>query len=156
MNKCDVCGENAIQKKIVRNYEYPTPMGLVTIEGASEFESCGSCDEVFIPGALIDHWNRLILKTLLQSQTRYTPHELEFIFSVLPFSQSEIAKATGKDRSTLTHYKTGKNPVDPLFEDTLQQMIEDYLAGNETTMNRLIERSQFVIGDENPRKLKVH
>jgi hypothetical protein len=133
MNKCENCGKGSLEKKKVLNYEYPTPMGFVTIDGTSEFEECPNCHEVFIPGELVDKWNRLILASLGKKTSRFTSEELEFIFSVLPFTQSEIAASTGKDVSAITHYKTGKNPVDLLFEDTIQQMILDFIEGKDNT-----------------------
>jgi hypothetical protein len=156
MTKCESCGKGSLKEKKISNYEYPTPMGLVTINGTNSFEECSNCGEVFIPGELIDKWNRLILESLGKKNSRFAPQELEFVFSVLPFTQSEIAAATGKDRSTISHYKTGKNPVDLLFEDTVQQMILDFIGGKDTTMTRLKERSQFLFSDEKIRKIKGH
>ncbi len=156
MNKCPVCEKGEIRLKPVKDYQYPTPMGLVTIDDEVQLEQCLACGEVFVPGVLIDQWNRLILQRLIAKHSRLNSIELQFIFSVLPYSQIEIAKATGKDRSTLTKYKTGENPIDPLFEDALQQIITDYLGGTDATLVRLKERAQFVFTDEKIGRLKFH
>ena len=155
-NKCPACGEAALRKKSVQNYEYRTPMGIVTIERESRFDECGACGEVFIPGQLIDEWNHIILKQLHDRATVLTPEELQFVFSVLPYSQNELAKATGKDRSTLTKYKSGENPIDVLFDDALKQIIADWLEGKSETLDRLRSKSQFVPQGQVAKKLLVH
>ncbi|MBI3534387.1 MAG: hypothetical protein HY072_02725 [Deltaproteobacteria bacterium] len=156
MKKCPLCEKESVHEKKVRDYKYPTPMGLITIEGHTKLEECKNCKEIFIPGALINEWNHLVLKRLSKKQSRFTPHELQFIFSILPYSQAELAQATGKERSTLTKYKTGENPLDPLFEDILQQILIDHLAGKETTLERLKERSRFIFENEKLSRLKLN
>jgi hypothetical protein len=154
MKKCDLCEKETINVKKVANFPYNTPMGIVTIEGESEFEECAHCKEVFIPGKLLDSWNHLILEVLSKKEGFFTPKELQFIFSVLPYTQNELAQATGRERSTLTKYKTGENPVDPLFVDALQAVIQDHLAGNEKTLIRLRKRLEFRFEEEKIRRLK--
>ena len=154
MELCKLCNKGKLVQKSVRNYEYHTPMGIVTIQGLSKFTECQNCHNVLIPGSVIDDWNRLILTRLSEKQGIYSPAEVQFIFSTLPFSQNEIAKAMGKDRSTLTKYKTGENPLDPLFVDALQQMIVDHLQGKEDTIDRL--RNRFVFHDEAITKVRYH
>jgi hypothetical protein len=155
MKECELCKKGSLKLKKVTNFPYRTPMGIVTIEGESEIEECPSCKEIFISGELIDSWNRLILERLSKKEGLLTPEELQFIFSVLPYTQQELAQSTGRERSTLTKYKTGENPVDPLFVDTLQAVIQDYLAGNEKTLIRLRKRIEFRFAEEKIRKLKV-
>lgn len=155
LKRCLLCGETAVGAKLVRDYEYRTPMGIVTIEGESRFDECRKCGEEFIPGELIDTWNRQILDSTVKMRRLLLRTELQFIFSVLPYSQNELAKAVGKERSTLTRYKTGENPVDPLFDDALKRIIADFLSGNEDTLNRLRARSQFNPDEEGIRRLKV-
>jgi hypothetical protein len=151
LKTCAVCGKGPLKKKKVKNYAYQTPMGIVTVEGTSEFDECPSCKEVFIPGKSIDYWNRLILGRMVETKHFFTLSELKFIFSVLPYSQAEIATATGKDRSTLTKYKTAENPIDPLFDHTLRSIITEHLKGRSDTMGQLKARHEFV-PDEAPIK----
>lgn len=155
LKRCPTCGEMTLGIQVVKDYEYRTPMGIVVIEGDSRLEECRSCREVFVPGDLIDRWNRLVLESISKKVGVISAVELQFSFSVLPYSQNELAKAVGKERSTLTRYKTGENPVDPLFDDTLKQIIGDFLAGTETTIERLRSRATFVPHDETVRRLKV-
>ena len=155
MNQCELCGSASIREKRVKDYAYQTPMGLVTIDGDSVFEECEKCGETLISGNLINEWNNLILKTLSIKRGLFSKQELQFIFSVLPYSQNDLAKATGRERSTLTRYKTGENPIDLLFADELQQIIRDHISGNETTIQRLRDRTQFRFEDEAIRRLKV-
>lgn len=154
MKKCELCNKGTLKPKKVANFPYRTPMGIVSIEGESEFEECSFCKERLIPGELINYWNRTILEKLSKKEGLFTPEELQFIFSVLPYSQSEIAQAIGKERSTLTKYKSGENPVDPLFVDALEAVIQDYLAGHEKTLIRLRKRIEFRFAEEKIRRIK--
>ena len=86
MKKCEICGNRTLTVKKVANFPYRTPMGIVTIEGESGLEECSSCKEVLIPGELIESLNRLILSTLSKKEGLFTPEELQFIFSILPYS----------------------------------------------------------------------
>jgi hypothetical protein len=155
MKKCEVCEKGTLVLRKVANFSYKTPMGIVTIEGESEFEECLSCKEVLIPGETINSWNRLILERLSKKEGLFTAEELQFIFSSLPYSQNELAQATGRKRSTLTKYKMGGNPIDLLFVDALQSVIQDYLAGNENTLIRLRKRAKFHFSEEKIKKLKL-
>lgn len=156
MSKCPVCQEGKMLDSTVTGYRYLTPMGFVTIDKKITLKECASCTEVTVPEELIAHWNHLILASLQDKRSLLTPTEVEFIFSVLPYTQDELATATGKDLSTLEKYKTGENPVDPLFEDALQQIIVDYLDGKDSAVARLKDRSEFVVKDEKIDRLKFH
>ena len=153
--KCPICGASELAKKVVHNYEYRTPMGIITIEGDVKFDACSHCKEVFIPGELINSWNLQILGQLSNRPAILTSDELKFVFSILPYSQTEIAEATGKVRSTLTKYKTGENPIDRLFDDTLKSIVFDFLKGKRTTLDRLNSRAQFVPIGESIKSLKT-
>ena len=152
---CVLCGKNAVTDIVVRDFKLPTEMGTVTIEGKSTFEKCRSCGETLVPGSSIDHWNRLILKRLASKQGYLTPEELQFIFSILPYTQAEIAKATGRERSTLTKYKKGTNPIDPLFDEALRRIVADHVRGSRETMEILRRRTTSLPGDERVRRIKV-
>ncbi|PIR22154.1 MAG: hypothetical protein COV44_09455 [Deltaproteobacteria bacterium CG11_big_fil_rev_8_21_14_0_20_45_16] len=155
MKNCEFCGEGSLKKKKVKNYKYNTSLGVITVEGEVSILECSSCKESFIPGELIARWNRSILKHLKEKATHLSPSELKFIFSVLPYSQSNIAEATGKDRSTLTKYKNGENPTDPLFDHTLREIIEDYIHDRTDTLEALTARHQ-PSGKERPiKKIKA-
>ena len=155
MRQCELCGKESLELKRVLNFPYRTPMGIVTIEGESTLEECSFCEEVLVPGELINAWNRMILERLSKLEGFFTPEELQFIFSVLPYSQNELAQSTGRERSTLTKYKTGANPIDPLFVDALQAIIVDYLAGNEKTLIRLRKRIEFRFAEEKSKKSQL-
>ncbi len=150
MKRCEVCEKGALRKKKVENYKYPTPMGIVTVDGTSEFEECSHCKEVFISGETITYWNRLILGRLVAKKGYLSPQELIFVFSVLPYFQTELASATGREKSTLTKYKKGANPIDPLFDHTLREIISDYLKGRADTIGSLTARHQFVFNEDEP------
>lgn len=143
-----------MKTKTVKNYPYATPMGTVIIEGKSVFEKNDN-GEVFVPGLLIEKWNHLILKKLALKKSTFTAQELQFIFSVMPFSQNELAQLMGKDRSTLTKYKNGENPIDPMFADLLQQIVGDHLNGNTKTIDRLKERLASKDQDQSIDRIKV-
>lgn len=129
---------SASKKKVVKDFIYQTPFGPVTIEGESVFSTGAETNELMIPGTLIDSWNQKILKKLLRNKSRFSAGELQFVFSVLPYSQNEIAIATGKDRSTLTKYKLGENPIDLLFDHTLREIVGDFLNGTDKTLKELL------------------
>ena len=153
MKKCEICGSGKLQKKKVKNYAYKTSLGTITVAGTVEFLECDSCKENMIPGDLIQEWNGMILEHLATKKSFISPMELKFIFSVLPYSQAEIASATGKDRSTLTKYKTGENPIDPLFDHTLREIIVDYVGGRSQTFGLLKARHEFTHEDKPLKKI---
>lgn len=137
MEKCIRCNEGEYADQKIRDYQYRTPMGIVTIEGESTILKCTKCGGTLISGEAYDKWNHLILKGLCEKHGLLDAKELQFILSVLPFSQNEIAQAMGKDRSTLTKYKNNTNPIDRLFDFALRQIILDFLNGNSNTLERL-------------------
>lgn len=153
--RCKLCGEMALTTKVVRGYKYDTSLGVYLVDGNSEFGYCENCKEEFVPGSLIAKWNKLILAELIKTHRTLSPPELRFVFAVLPYSQNELAKAVGKDRSTLSQYKTGKNPVDRLFDDFIKGVISDYLSGREDTLRRLQERQNDAPAREPERILRV-
>ena len=93
--ECPACGESKLKSKTIHHYEYRTLMGMVTIQGDCVFNNCASCNETLIPGALIDKQNLQILSQLAKRTAILSPNGLKFVFSILPYSQSEIAEATG-------------------------------------------------------------
>jgi hypothetical protein len=153
MEKCVRCNKGRYADHKLRDYQYRTPMGIVTIEGESTILKCTKCDATLISGETYEKWNHLILKGLCEKRGLLDAKELQFILSILPYSQNEIAAAMGKDRSTLTKYKTAANPIDRLFDFALRQIIMDFLAGNSQTIERL---KQFFTFEGQARLRKVH
>lgn len=151
MKKCIYCDKGEYDEIEVRDYKYLTPMGYVTIEGDSQFLKCDHCSQVLIPGTLYEKWNKLILEGLIKKSGPIDNKELQFILSVLPYSQNQIAERMGKERSTLTHYKSGKNPIDRLFDFTLRKIIVDFLEGNSKTMDDLKQTFEFQNESTGPR-----
>ena len=49
----------------------------------------------------------------------------------------------GKEKSTLTHYKNGKNPIGRLFDFELRKVITDFLHGNQKTLDLLSATFKF-------------
>lgn len=143
MKKCVSCEKGNYSNVKVRNYKYLTPMGFIIIESESKFLKCNNCGQTLIPGETIKKWNHLILKGLAAKEGLINPKELQFILSTLPYEQKEIAEAMGKEKSTLTHYKNGKNPIDRLFDYALRNVILDFLDGSSKTLDHLKEAFKF-------------
>jgi hypothetical protein len=61
----------------VKNYVYDTNLGDITIKGVTK----------------LDQWNKQLLNKLADRKRTLKPKELVFAFSVLPYSQNEIAEA---------------------------------------------------------------
>src|ERR1017187_9397526 len=99
MKKCVKCGKGTYGETTVKSYEYLTPMGFVTIDGQSKFLKCDKCGHALIPGETYHKWNLLILGRLAEKAGTLNAKELQFILSVLPYEQKEIAEAMGKDKS---------------------------------------------------------
>lgn len=126
-----------MEKKFVKEIDFPTNMGVFRIELNSELPINPDTGNAVLTGEVIDRVNKFFLSLLAKKEGIFTSNELMFIFSILPYTQKELADAMKKDKSTLTYYKQGVNAPDPLFCRTLQEIIVDHLDGKETTMNRL-------------------
>lgn len=126
-----------METKFVKEIDFPTNMGVLRVELNSELPVNPDTGNPMLTGEIIDQVNKYLLSLLAEKEGLFTDKELMFIFSVLPYTQKELADAMKKDKSTLTYYKQGKNVPEPLFCRTLQQIIQDFIAGKETTMNRL-------------------
>jgi hypothetical protein len=126
-----------MEKKFVKEIDFPTNMGTLRVAINCELPVNPDTKNVMLTGEVIDRVNNYLLSLLAEKEGIFTSKELMFIFSILPYSQKDLAAAMKKDKSTLTYYKQGVNVPEPLFCKTLQEIILDYLAGKETTMNRL-------------------
>jgi hypothetical protein len=126
-----------MEKKFVKEIDFPTNMGTLRVELNCELPVNPDTGDFLLTGEVIEKVNRYLLSLLAEKEGMFTSKELMFIFSVLPYTQKELALVMKKDKSTLTYYKQGVNSPDPLFCRTLQEIILDYIAGKETTMNRL-------------------
>ncbi len=135
--KCDRCGIGEMKNAPVKNYKYRTNLGTIVIEGTTVFKKCQKCGHMPLTGELIDRWNRNILKALLKVRHAFTSKELMFIFSVLPFTQKEIADAVGKDKGTITNHKTGKCKIDKSVNHLLREIIDDYVNDKKDTLEEL-------------------
>ncbi len=155
MKKCVQCENGSYAKNIVTNYKYLTPMGVVIIEGKSHFLKCEKCEHLVITGETYQKWNLLILKSLTEKSGALNAKDLQFILSVLPYQQKEIAEAMGKNKSTLTYYKNGKNPIDPLFDYAIRDVIRDFLVGGNETLTRLQATFKFE-GETTIKKVKAN
>jgi len=155
MKSCEICGAGPLRKIRVSNYLYKTSLGDIRIEGDQSLSKCVACKEVFVPGKLISKWNQNILRYLIEKKGPLSAQELKFAFAVLPYSQSEIAYATSKQRSTLSKYKTGVNPVDPLFDHTLREIIKDHLKGRRQTLGLLKARKDSSVKEPPLTKIKI-
>ena len=124
-------------KKGPHKIDFPTNLGTFTVSYRAKLPINPDTGNILLPGAFIEKVNKEILSRLAGKEGLFTPKELVFIFSVLPYTQSEIAFATGKSKSTLSHYKSGENPPDLLFCHTIKEIISDFCNGREKTLNHL-------------------
>lgn len=138
MKQCALCNGKIIEAPI-KDYVYDTNLGDIVIEGVSRLDQCTECKNVFVSGQQMEQWNKELLKKLAAKQRTLKPKEMIFAFSVLPYSQNEIAEAVGKDKSTLSKYKTGENRPDHSFDFLLKKIMLDFVEGHETTMKELRE-----------------
>ena len=137
MTLCNRCGKGEMREIKVRDYRYKTNLGTVTVEGETVFEECHRCKYRPLSGPLLDLWNRRILRKLVDLHHLFAAKELQFIFSVLPYTQTEIAQAIGRDKGTVSKYKTGDQRIDKAVDALFRDIIEDYLEGNNNTMEAL-------------------
>lgn len=126
-----------MEKRFVKEIDFPTNMGVFRVELNSELPVNPDTGNTLLTGDIINLVNRSLLGMLAKKEGIFTSNELMFIFSILPFTQKELAEVMQKDKSTLTYYKQGVNTPDSLFCRALQEIIEDFLSGKETTINRL-------------------
>lgn len=138
MKQCALCNGKIVETSI-KDYVYDTNLGDIVIKGVSKLDQCTECKNIFVSGQQMEQWNKELLKTLASKQRTLKPKEMIFAFSVLPYSQNEIAEAVGKDKSTLSKYKTGENRPDHSFDFLLKKIMRDFSEGRETTMNELRE-----------------
>jgi hypothetical protein len=133
---CPLCNGQVVEAN-VKNYVYDTNLGNITIKGDSKLPKCTECENIFVPGKQMEQWNKKLLKKLAATKRTLKPTELVFVFSVLPYDQKRIADAVGRDKTTLSKYKTGVNPPDHAFDFLLKKIMRDYAEGSGTTMSEL-------------------
>lgn len=138
MKQCALCN-GKIVKTPIKNYVYDTNLGNIVIKGVSKLDQCTECKNIFVSGKQMEQWNKALLKTLASKKRTLNPKEMIFAFSVLPYSQNEIAEAVGKDKSTLSKYKTGENRPDHSFDFLLKKIMRDFSDGHDKTMHELQE-----------------
>lgn len=138
MKQCALCNGKIVQTP-VKDYVYDTNLGDIVIKGISKLDQCMECKNIFVSGQQMEQWNRELLKKLASQKRTLKSKELIFAFSVLPYAQNEIAEAVGRNKSTLSKYKTGENPPDHAFDFLLKKIMRDYAEGREETMNELRE-----------------
>lgn len=138
MKQCALCNGKTVPASI-KDYVYDTNLGDIVIKGVSKLDQCTECKNIFVSGQQMDQWNKELLRTLASKKRTLKPKEMIFAFSVLPYSQNEIAEAVGKDKSTLSKYKTGENRPDHSFDFLLKKIMRDYSEDHEKTMNELRE-----------------
>ncbi|HTL11132.1 MAG TPA: YgiT-type zinc finger protein [Bdellovibrionota bacterium] len=129
---CEACGKKGLVSKNVKDFAYPTPMGQVTIEGETPLEECPHCGEIFLPGLLVEQWNRLILTHLGRKEGGFGHKEVQFLLRVLPFTKDEFAQLLEVDVERLTALASGAKPLDLRSQEVLKAMLADYLAGKHT------------------------
>lgn len=138
MKQCALCNGKTVEASI-KDYVYDTNLGDIVIKGVSKLDQCTECKNIFVSGQQMDQWNKELLKNIAAKRRTLKPKEMIFAFSVLPYSQNEVAEAVGKDKSTLSKYKTGENRPDHSFDFLLKKIMRDYSEGHEKTMNELRE-----------------
>lgn len=138
MKQCALCNGKIVESPI-KDYVYDTNLGDIVIKGISKLEQCAECKNIFVSGEVMERWNKALLKKLASRKRTLKPKELIFAFSVLPYDQTEIAAAVGKDKSTLSKYKTGENRPDHSFDFLLRKIMLDFVEGHERTMRELRE-----------------
>ena len=138
MKQCALCNGKITQAP-VKNYVYDSNLGEITIKGVTKLDQCTDCKNIFVSGEQMEQWNKQLLNKLAGRKRTLKPKELVFVFSVLPYSQNEIAEAVGRDKSTLSKYKTGENRPDHSFDFLLKKIMRDHAEGHEATMNELRE-----------------
>jgi len=80
-----------------------------------------------------------VLQAIAEGTGALSPMDLQFILSGLPYSQAELARLLGRDRSTLSKYKSGENPIDPLVASALREIVREFLAGQTRTSSALAD-----------------
>lgn len=126
---CQVCGEGTMQSFEVKDYAYRTNMGPVTINGVSKFLRCDHCERESIPGTLILEWNRKLLGMLAVVRRELKPKEIVFALSVLPYTQTQLAKAMGLHKTAISHYKTGGHSLTGPADAMFRQFMAEFAKG---------------------------
>lgn len=131
-NKCEACGKETLVQKTVKDFAYPTPMGQVTIEGETPLEECTACGEIFLPGLLVEQWNRLILTHMLKKPDLLAHREVEFLYRVLPFTKDEFCQMLELSADKMKALATGSQKLDIRTDKVFKALVQDYLEDKHT------------------------
>lgn len=112
------------------------------IRGESLLERCSECGVTLLPGELVTVWNRKILAALSKVRRPLRPEEIRFALSVIPYGQSDLAKAMSVERSTITRYKNGSNPLAGPADHLFRQFLEEFSEGREELFKRFSELAE--------------
>ncbi|MCC7440599.1 MAG: hypothetical protein IT285_03135 [Bdellovibrionales bacterium] len=131
-NTCEACGKPGVVSKTVKDFAYPTPMGLVTIEGETPIEECPSCNEIFLPGLLVEQWNRLIMTHLSRKTDELSAKEVQFLLKSLPYTRDEFCQLLSLDAELFRMLAGGAGKTTPHIQEMLRALMADTLGGTET------------------------
>lgn len=100
-------------------------------------ERCTKCGETYIAGPDLERFDLLVARALA-TQGVISGATFRFMRKALAMRAADLGNLLGVRPETISRWETEKGPVDPCAFATLGGMVIDRLAGNTSTVDRLM------------------
>lgn len=105
--KCTMCGHTMTTKR--ENVPYRSLPGTVLV--GVEVSRCAKCGEYEVAIPAINELNRMLAGAVIRKSGRLGGGEIRFLRSYLGYSATDFAEIIGSDKSTVSHWETGKTSI---------------------------------------------
>jgi putative zinc finger/helix-turn-helix YgiT family protein len=150
MKRCTKCGKSELVKGL-----QPIEVGV----GATVFEDetpgwrCRSCGEVYYQGNALAR-SEWLAATWLVAKGFETGAELRFLRKVAGLRATDLAKLLGVSAETVSHWETGKHPIDVATRNAVADLAID--AAQRTKRARARERLLALASPPHTRPKRVN
>jgi putative zinc finger/helix-turn-helix YgiT family protein len=149
MRRCAACGNGRFRKGTeVLSADFP----------ASELEAsvsvparqCTKCKEAYVDGRVVQRFELAVARELANLGL-HTGETFRYMRKVLGLRAVDLAQLLDVTPETISHWETGKVPINRAALAALGAMIQDAIEGRTTTRDRL-----RALGDDRPRPKVLH
>ncbi|HEU4537278.1 MAG TPA: helix-turn-helix domain-containing protein [Polyangiaceae bacterium] len=128
--RCPSCRAGTLEQNRLAAHEMGPWLGLesVRVEGLPALR-CDKCGELTFDGAVLDAITQGVAKMFAMQSGDLWPQEARFLRKFLSATQTELAARLGVDRTTVTRWETGEEPLLRPHAASLRVHVALHLAG---------------------------
>jgi putative zinc finger/helix-turn-helix YgiT family protein len=128
--RCPSCREGELVPLELEDHEMGPWLGLesVRVERVPALR-CDACGGMTFDGASLDAVLRATARLLVRQAGDLWPAEARFLRKFLATTQTELAARLGVDRTTVTRWETGQEPIGRANAASLRAHVALHLAG---------------------------